>query len=155
DRFRDELGLRIKAMPAFREKLADSQLNLDHPVWVEDNAFDLDAHLHRIAVPSPGGRTELAAVCGHLAALPLDRHRPLWEMWVIEGIAGTETHGGGPLAVMTKIHHAAADGVSAASLLAQLCSVAADAPPPDPVDGPGGAGPLRIAAGGLVNFASR
>jgi diacylglycerol O-acyltransferase len=155
DRFRDELGLRIKAMPAFREKLADSQLNLDHPVWVEDNDFDLDAHLRRIGVPPPGGRTEVAAVCGHLASLPLDRARPLWEMWLIEGVAGADACDGGPLAVMTKIHHAAADGVSAASLLAQLCSAAPDASPPDAVEGPGGASALRIASGGLVNFASR
>ena len=56
DRLRDELALRIKAMPEFREKLADSPLNLDHPVWVEDNDFDVDRHLHRIGLPPPGGR---------------------------------------------------------------------------------------------------
>ncbi len=90
DRFRYELSLRIKAMPEFRAKVADSQLNLDHPVWIEDNDFDIDRHLHRIGLPSPGGRRELATICGHIAALPLDRGRPLWEMWVIEGIAGRE-----------------------------------------------------------------
>ncbi|MFZ3293643.1 wax ester/triacylglycerol synthase domain-containing protein, partial [Mycobacterium sp.] len=80
DRLRDELALRIKAMPEFREKLADSPLNLDHPVWVEDNNFDVNRHLHRIGLPPPGGRTELAEICGHIAGLPLDRTRPLWEM---------------------------------------------------------------------------
>src|SRR6476659_8392910 len=64
DRFRDDLALRIKAMPEFRAKLADSQLNLDHPVWVEDRDFDLSHHLQRISLPSPGGRTELADACG-------------------------------------------------------------------------------------------
>ena len=54
DRLRDELAVRIKAMPEFREKLADSLLNLDHPVWVEDKDFDVDRHLHRIGVPAPG-----------------------------------------------------------------------------------------------------
>ncbi len=155
DRLRDELTLRIKAMPELREKLADSQLNLDHPVWVQDKDFDVSRHLHRIGLPSPGGRSELAEICGHIASLPLDRSRPLWEMWLIEGVAGDDAHQGGLLAVMTKVHHAAVDGVSGASLLAQLCSVEPDAPPPDPVDGPGDASPLEIAAGGLVRFAAR
>ena len=155
DRLRDELALRIKAMPEFREKLADSQFNLDHPVWVEDTDFDVNRHLHRIGLPSPGGRTELAEICGHIASLPLDRSRPLWEMWLIEGVADTDAHEGGLLTVMTKLHHAAVDGVTGASLLAQLCSVEPDAPPPDPVDGPGDASPWEIAAGGLVRFAAR
>src|SRR4029079_5727255 len=64
ERFRDDLTTRIKALPEFRAKLADSQLNLDHPVWIEDNDFDLSFHLQRIALPSPGGRKELAQICG-------------------------------------------------------------------------------------------
>jgi hypothetical protein len=86
-----------------REKLADSHLNLDHPVWVDDTDFDVIRHLHRIALPSPGGRAELAEICGHIASLPLDRGRPLWEMWLIEGLADTDAHEGGRLAVMTKV----------------------------------------------------
>src|SRR5690242_7676398 len=66
DRLREALGLRIKAMPEFREKLADNRLNLDHPVWVEDEDFDVDRHLHRIGLPAPGGRVELAEICGHI-----------------------------------------------------------------------------------------
>jgi hypothetical protein len=72
------LSLRIKAMPQFREKLANSPLNLDHPVWLDDKNFDVDRHLHRIGLPPPGGRAELAEICGHIASLPLDRSRPLW-----------------------------------------------------------------------------
>jgi hypothetical protein len=87
DRLRDELALRIAAIPEFRAKLADSQLNLDYPVWVEDDAFDLDRHLLRIGMSSPEGRRELAEVCGHIATAPLERDRPLWEMWVIEVFA--------------------------------------------------------------------
>ena len=90
DRLRDELALRIAAIPEFRAKLADSQLNLDYPVWVDDDAFDLDRHLLRIGLPSPGGRRELAEICGHIASTPLDRSRPLWEMWVIEGVVDTD-----------------------------------------------------------------
>jgi diacylglycerol O-acyltransferase len=155
ERFSDELASRIKALPEFRAKLADSQLNLDHPVWVEDNDFDLSHHLQRIALPSPGGRRELADACAQIASVPLDRSQPLWEMWVIEGVAGTDAHRGGPLALMIKVHHAAVDGVSATNLLNTLCSTEPDAPPPDPVEGPGGASLLGIAGGGLVNFLTR
>ncbi|UMB71577.1 WS/DGAT/MGAT family O-acyltransferase [Mycobacterium paraterrae] len=155
DRLRDELALRIKAMPQFREKLADSAFNLDHPVWVEDNDFDVNRHLHRIGLPPPGGRLELAEIAGHIASLQLDRTRPLWEMWVIEGVAGTDAHEGGRLAVMTKVHHAAVDGVTGANLMSQLCSTEPDAPAPDPVEGVGGANELEIALTGAMKFAAR
>ena len=155
DRLRDALSLRIRAMPQFREKLANSRLNLDHPVWVDDNNFDIDRHLHRIGLPPPGGRAELSEICGHIASLPLDRRRPLWEMWVIEGVAGTDCHRDGRIGVMIKVHHAGVDGVTGANLMSQLCTTEADAPAPDPVDGVGGASGWEIAAGGLVRFASR
>jgi WS/DGAT/MGAT family acyltransferase len=155
DRLHDALGLRIKAMPQFREKLADSRFNLDHPVWVEDNDFDVDRHLHRIGLPSPGGRSELAEICGHIASLPLDRARPLWEMWVIENVAGTDAHEGGRIAVMTKVHHAGVDGVTGANLMSQLCTTEPDAPPPDPVEGVGDASGLEIVISGAVKFATR
>src|SRR6476659_582094 len=130
DRLRDELALRIAAIPEFRAKLADSQLNLDYPVWVDDDSFDLDRHLLRIELPAPGGRQELAEICGHIASAPLDRSKPLWEMSVIEGVADTDPRAGGLLAVMTQVHHAA-------------------------VAGPGSGGPLQIAAGGLMRVAFR
>lgn len=155
DRLRDALSLRIKAMPEFREKLADNRLNLDHPVWVEDKDFDVDRHVHRIGLPSPGGRVELAEICGHIASLNLDRSRPLWEMWVIENIAGTDAHDGGRLAVMTKVHHAGVDGVTGANLMSQLCTTEPDAPPPDAVDGAGDASDFQIALFGAVGFVTR
>src|SRR5690349_24180549 len=155
DRFRDLLATRIRALPELRAKLADSQLNLDHPVWIEDKTFDLSRHLHRIALPSPGGRTELAEICGHIASLPLDRSKPVWEMWVFEGVAGTDPHEGGPVALMIKVHHAAVDGVSASNLLTKLCDPVPDSAPPDLVEGPGDASLLQIAAGGLVGFFTR
>ncbi len=151
----DEMALRVTAIPTFREKLSNTFLNLDHPVWVEDEEFDVHRHVHRIGLPAPGGRAELAEVCGHLAALPLDRRHPLWEMWVIEGLDGTDARKGGRLAVMTKVHHAAVDGVTGANLMSQLCSVEPDAAPPVPVEASGEVNPLRIALGGLGRFASR
>jgi WS/DGAT/MGAT family acyltransferase len=149
-RFRAALDKRVKAVPEFRVKLADSQLNLDHPVWVDDQHFQLRRHLHHVTAPPPGGRRELAEVCGHIAGLPLHRDRPLWEMWVIEGGAGADS-----LAVVLKAHHAVVDGVSGTNLMAHLCGAEPDMPPPQPGDGPGGAHPLQIAASGLVGFALR
>ena len=149
-RFRAALAKHVKAVPEFRMKLADSQLNLDHPVWVDDEKFQLRRHLHRVGVPSPGGRRELAEICGHIAALPLDRDRPLWEMWVLEGAAGSDA-----VAVMLKVHHAVVDGVAGANLLVHLCSLQPDAPAPQPVRGAGGGNPLQIAVGGLMGFAAR
>lgn len=148
---RDQLSLRIRAMPEFRERIADTPFNLDHPVWVEDNDFDVERHVHRIGLPSPGGRYELAEICGHIASLPLDRARPLWEMWVIENVGDSAQR----IAVMTKVHHAAVDGVTGANLMSKLCTTEPDAPPPDPVDGPGGASDLEIAVSGAVRFAAR
>jgi WS/DGAT/MGAT family acyltransferase len=155
DRLRDDLESRVEALPEFREKLADSQLNLDHPVWVDDTDFDITRHLHRIGLPAPGGRQELAELCGHIAATPLDRSRPLWQMWAIEGVDGADALTNGRLAVMVKVHHSGVDGVTATNLMSQLCSTEPDAPPPEPVNGPGGANPLQIALTGLVGFAAR
>ncbi|TRW86267.1 wax ester/triacylglycerol synthase family O-acyltransferase [Mycolicibacterium sp. 018/SC-01/001] len=154
-RLRRDIGDRIKALPELRAKLGDSQLNLDHPVWVRDKDFDLDRHLNRIALPSPGGREELADVCGHIASIPLDRSKPLWEMWIIEGLDGAALDAGGPLALMIKVHHAAVDGVSAANLLEKLCDLEPDAPAPAPVEGPDDAPAWVIAADGFVRFVTR
>ena len=149
-RFRAALAKHAAAVPEFRMKLADTQLNLDHPVWVDDENFQLARHLRRVGVPAPGGRCELAEICGYIAGLPLDRDRPLWEMWVIEGGARTDV-----VAVMLKVHHAVVDGVAGANLLAHLCGLQPDAPPPRPVRGAGGGNPLQIAVSGLMGVAVR
>jgi diacylglycerol O-acyltransferase / wax synthase len=155
DRLRTNLTERIAAMPEFREKIVDNRFNLDHPVRVDDKDFDVDRHLHRIGLPTPGGRVELADICGHIASVPLDRSRPLWEMWVIENLDGTDAHDGGRIAVMTKVHHSGVDGVTGANLLSQLCSTEPDAPAPEPVEGVGGGTGLEIAVTGAVKFAMR
>lgn len=135
DRLRDELGERAAEIPTFTRKLHRVPLGLDFPVWKKDEHFDVQRHVHRLAVPSPGGDRELAEVVGHLAGLLLDRSRPLWEMWVIEGLAS------GQIAVMTKMHHATVDGVNGANLMSMLCSLEPDAPLLDVV--PGGKEPGR------------
>lgn len=155
ERARDHLASRLQAVPELRVKLANSQLNLDHPVWVEDDDLDVTYHLRRSALPAPGGRNELVEVCGRIASIPLDRSKPLWEMWLIEGLGGVFPDEGGPVALMTKVHHAAVDGVAAANLISKLFDVEPDAPPPEPVAGPGGARPFEIAVGGLMRAFTR
>lgn len=155
EKFRDHLASRIPAIPEFRTKLADSDLNLDHPVWVEDKDFQLSRHLNRVALPEPGGRDELVALCGRLVATPLERGKPLWEMWVIEGVGGSAARDDGRLALLLKVHHAAVDGVSAANLLEKLLDTEPDAPPPDPEEAPREASGWEIAADGLWRFVTR
>jgi diacylglycerol O-acyltransferase len=116
------LEARVATIPDFRRKLKEVPLEIDHPVWIDDADFDIDRHVHRLAVPAPGGPDELREVCAHLAGIPLDRSRPLWEMWVIEGLAS------GKIAVFTKMHHASVDGVSGSNLVSFLCSLEPNAP---------------------------
>ncbi|CDO88704.1 diacylglycerol O-acyltransferase [Mycobacterium triplex] len=148
--FRAALAKSVAAVPEFRMKLADNQLNLDHPVWVDDEKFQLERHLQHVGVPSPGGRRELAEICGYIAGLPLDRDRPLWEMWVLQGGANSDA-----VVVMLKVHHALVDGVAGANLLNHLCSLQPDAPAPKAVRGAGSGNPLQIAVSGLMGFARR
>ena len=122
-KFKAELGRRIADVPMFHRKLKQVPLGIDHPVWVNDDDFDLDRHVHRMALPSPGGERELADLCGHMAGIPLDRSRPLWEFVVIEGLES------GKVAIFTKMHHCTVDGVSGANAISFLCSLEPDAPP--------------------------
>ena len=122
-RFKEAIARRVRDVPMFNRKVRDVPLRLDHPLWEEDTHFDIDRHVHRLAVPAPGGDDEIAELVGHLTGIPLDRSRPLWEMWVIEGLAS------GQVGVLTKMHHAAVDGVSGASAISFFCSLEPDAPP--------------------------
>lgn len=121
--FKGVLERRISGVPMFHRKLKQVPLGIDHPVWVNDDDFDIDRHVHRMALPSPGGDAELADLCGHIAGIPLDRSRPLWEFFVIEGLES------GNIAVFTKMHHSTVDGVSGANAISYMCSLEPDAPP--------------------------
>jgi WS/DGAT/MGAT family acyltransferase len=153
--FRERLSTRIPALPEFRMKLADSMLNLGTPVWVEDLDFDLDRHLHRIELPAPGGRRELSALVGRLMAEPTDLSRPLWDMWVVEGLSGDDPDFTGPVAVVHRFHHVLGDGVAVRDMLARLCSTEADPPAPKAVEGVGSFSRRQIALDGLRRFAYR
>jgi diacylglycerol O-acyltransferase len=122
---RDLYASRLHLTPAFRQRLVEVPFGLHHPVWVDDPSFDLGWHLRHIAVPSPGGVMDLCELAGHLVAIPLDRSRPLWETWLIEGVEG------GRVAVLTKVHHAALHGPAHRQLLVALLDVSADGPAPE------------------------
>ena len=113
DVFRRTLARRLHLLDPLRYKLVDTPLKLHHPMWLENCPIDLDEHLYRVQVPSPGGRRELDQVVGEVASTPLDRSRPLWEFHFAEGMAGDR------FAAIGKIHHALADGVASANLLAR------------------------------------
>ncbi|CAN5876621.1 wax ester/triacylglycerol synthase family O-acyltransferase [soil metagenome] len=121
---------RLHLVPPFRRRLVEVPLNLAHPVWVEDPDFDLDFHIRRIGCPAPGGRRELGEIAGQIASTPLDRDRPLWELWVIEGLKQDR------LGVVTKVHHSAIDGASGAELMVHLFDLQPEAAEPPPATVP-------------------
>jgi hypothetical protein len=153
ERFRDELYVRMRGVPAFQERLSDNVFDLGHPAWIRDRDFDIERHVHRIGLRAPGGPAELAEVCGPLSSLPIDRGGPLWEMWVMEGADGPLA--GDRLYVLLKMHHAAADGVTYAEFLSQLGSERPDPPPPVPVEPSEASTGLEMALSGLAGFLLR
>ncbi|WP_067836983.1 WS/DGAT/MGAT family O-acyltransferase [Nocardia lijiangensis] len=128
DSFKAELGRRVPLIPQMRRRLHEVPFNLDHPVWVEDPDFDLDYHIRRIGIPTPGGRRELAELVGDIASRPMDRDRPLWQMNVVEGIDGDK------VAVICKYHHAAVDGITGTNMMMHLCDMEPGLTRPEPTE---------------------
>jgi WS/DGAT/MGAT family acyltransferase len=114
EEFAAAFAQRVETIPRCRQLLRTHPLDLRPPEWVDDAHFDLARHLHRIALPHPGGDTELFEAVATLMERRLDRERPLWECWIIEGLSE------GRWAVLTKIHHCIADGIATTQLLAKF-----------------------------------
>ncbi len=113
---------RLRLAPRLRRKLLAVPGNLSRPVWVDDDRFDLDFHLRHASVPSPGGRFQLERAVGRVLSRPLDRTKPLWELYVFEDLAEDRT------AVLLKLHHAMADGIGGMMIASALFDLAPDVP---------------------------
>lgn len=123
---------RLHKARAFRQRLVRVPLSLDYPYWIEDPDFDLEFHVRHIALPAPGDWRQLCIQAARLHARPLDRNKPLWEAYVIEGLDNVVGVPKGSFALVTKLHHAAIDGVSGAEISAAIH----DLQPASDVDGP-------------------
>ena len=121
---------RLPLLPPLRWRLTEVPLNLDYPYWVDDPDFDLHFHVRELALPSPGSDEQLAEQAARIVSRPPDRSRPLWELYLIHGLAG------GHVAMLTKIHHAVIDGLSGAEVMGLLLDTSPDGrelPPAEPV----------------------
>jgi WS/DGAT/MGAT family acyltransferase len=153
---RDLVLERIHLLPPFRWRLEEMPFGLDHPWWIEDPDFDISYHVRELALPSPGSDRQLAAQVERIISRKLDRSRPLWELYLIQGVHGDRA------AVLTKIHHSVVDGVSGAEILSILFDlepggreVPADPHPIETSPHPGTLGLLARGATGLPGKAFR
>src|SRR5689334_5818115 len=115
------LGARLQPLRRYRQRPVRPPLDLALPRWIDDPAFDVRRHVRRVELPAPGDDTELHATIDRLFATPIGRDAPLWETFLIDGIAG------GRAAVLTKVHHCMIDGVSGAKVLEVMTDASADA----------------------------
>jgi diacylglycerol O-acyltransferase len=137
EHIRDLVAERIHMVPRFRQKVLFPALPVGRPAWVDDERFDLSFHLRRAALPPPGGRAELGELVGRVVSRPLDRSRPLWELYLIEGLEG------GYVAALAKSHHAMIDGVSGMDLASVLFDFTAEPQPLTPPPWRAEAAPAR------------
>jgi WS/DGAT/MGAT family acyltransferase len=120
ERVRAYVASRLHLIPRYRQRLAHVPIE-GHPVWVDDAHFQIDFHVRHTALPHPGDRRQLKRLSGRILSQPLDRQRPLWELWVVEGLEGGER-----FAIVQKSHHAMIDGISGVDLMAVLMRGAPD-----------------------------
>jgi diacylglycerol O-acyltransferase / wax synthase len=142
---------RLHLLPPFRRRLVQVPLGLDLPYWAEDEDFDLDFHVRESAVPPPGTDRQLADTVARIFARPLDRSRPLWELYLIQGLER------GRVALLTKVHHSVVDGVSGNEILSVLLDPTPEGREIEPPKecGPGGRRPgeLEMLGRGLAGLA--
>jgi WS/DGAT/MGAT family acyltransferase len=119
----DHVDSRLHLVPRYRQRLAFVPLNQGRPVWVDDPHFNLTYHVRHTALPRPGGEAELKRLSGRIFSQALDRNRPLWELWLAEGLADDR------FALLSKTHHALVDGVSGVDIFTVLFDSSADPMP--------------------------
>jgi WS/DGAT/MGAT family acyltransferase len=127
DEFVEGIGSRLHLVPRYRQKLAFVPLSQGRPRWVDDPRFNISYHVRATALPPPGGEEELRALAGRVFSQRLDRDKPLWEIWLVEGLDGDR------FALLSKTHHSLVDGVSGADLMTVMFDVTPEPPaPPGP-----------------------
>jgi diacylglycerol O-acyltransferase / wax synthase len=114
DDLADHVRTRLHLVPRFRQKLAFPPLETGRPLWVDDPNFNLEYHVRHTALPAPGSEEQLRALAARVHSQALDRTKPLWEMWLVQGLEG------GRFALLSKTHHALVDGVSGVDLATVL-----------------------------------
>jgi diacylglycerol O-acyltransferase len=139
DELRDHVERRLHLVPRFRQRLAEVPLDQGRPVWVDDPHFNLRYHLRHAGLPAPGGEEQLKVLAGRLFAHPLDRTKPLWEMWLVDRLGappGGDTSAAaddrpwvGGFALIAKSHHALVDGISAVDITTVLFDAEPEGPP--------------------------
>ena len=132
----EAIDARLQLVPRYRQRLAFVPLGQGRPVWVDDPYFNLRYHVRHTALPRPGGDSELKRLAGRVFSQALDRSRPLWELWLVEGLAGAR------FAVLTKTHHALVDGISGVDIATVLFDTSPDPLPVAPPDQEWDARPL-------------
>jgi WS/DGAT/MGAT family acyltransferase len=116
DRIRTHVGARLRSIPRYRQRL-DSVPFSRRPIWVDDDRFNIAYHVRHVSLPRPGDERQLRLLAGRIKSQQLDREKPLWEMFVVEGLTGNR------FAVVIKTHHCMLDGISGADLLGVLLGV--------------------------------
>jgi len=132
-RYRDVLRYfeeRIQGMPVFRRKLHHVPLELDAPYFIDDDRFHIEAHVRHIALPEPGDWRQFCILASQIHAQPIDTSRPLWDMTIIGGLDNVEGLPAGAFAILTRLHHAVADGTTARGILTALHHAEGEEPPP-------------------------
>ena len=151
DRLVDLIGTRIAFVPRYRQRVRWVPGRMANPVWVDDERFDLSYHVRRSALPRPGSVEQLAELVARVQSRPLDRHRPLWEMYLVEGLSDRR------FALITKTHHAMIDGIAAVDIGQVILDTRPDArdrapdtwrPAPEP-------SPVELMAGAIAETVRR
>ena len=149
EEFREHIASRLSLVPRYRQKLVEMPFGTGRPVWAEDPQFRISYHVRHTALPQPGSDAQLHTLTSRILSQRLDRTKPLWEMWLVEGLEG------GRWALIGKTHHAMIDGVGGVDLLTALLDITpetreVESEPWDPQPTPGAVGLLADGAVGAV-----
>src|SRR4051794_354859 len=124
--FVESIADRLPMVPRYRQRLAFVPFGQGRPRWVDDPTFNIGYHVRATALPPPGGEEELRALAGRVFSQRLDRDKPLWEIWLVEGLDDDR------FAALSKTHHSRVDGASGADLMTVLFDMTPDSPEPPP-----------------------